>query len=470
MLKISSIIFVIVALLTLVKAQDRAECDCRFDVFFAEYFCTCKNVAVFNNSYSLALKINHDGSLNNSDVTHVEYEQSTIQTNSRLLWTLFDNLSDFRLIRVGLENLTSFDECVKLQRIEIIGNKFSTISSGIFKKCSNLNSLLLYSNSIQEVKDAAFDGLASLKILDLSSNSIHEISRATFKSLSSLQYLNLDENQIEFIPDGAFDNHDQLLYLTMRSNKIAEIHPFSLQGALSLLALLLQNNKLTSIHPYTFRDLETLDSLSLSNNRIRKLDNFLGKSRNVTSIDLTGNQIDSIHPLFFRNISSVHLQIENNICVDMNFASLNGSSAESLPELQKCFENYNATTAPADNAKRCKFYRHEVLGYTCELTVEWHQLRWKREFSNYWLSPQWIARRSRHNSHLCQFKFEKDSGWNCAKVSISRKSYRKECQPESSRQRNHQKLWWLEERRSERQQNIKLEWRSFRRMRESEFD
>lgn len=229
MLKISSTIFVLVALLTLVEAEDSATCDCHFDVFFAEYFCTCKNVTVFNNSYSLVLKINHDGSLNNSDVTNVEYEQSTIQTNSRLLWVLFDNLRDFRLTRVGLKNLTSFDECAKFQRIEIIGNEFSTISSGIFKNCINLSSLLLYSNSIQKVADAAFDGLANLTILDLSSNSVHEISRATFKSLSSLQYLNLDENQIEIIPDKAFENHDQLLYLTMRSNKIAEIHPFSLQ-------------------------------------------------------------------------------------------------------------------------------------------------------------------------------------------------------------------------------------------------
>lgn len=113
-----------------------------------------------------------------------------------------------------------------LQKLNIYGNKITTIPSYAFKSLSNLTNLAVAQGTINSIEDNAFVGLDNLRFLDLTQGHLSgKITNLTFNGLASLQGLSLDINNVSKIEAGAFYPMKNLQELGLSENKLMTIEP-----------------------------------------------------------------------------------------------------------------------------------------------------------------------------------------------------------------------------------------------------
>jgi Leucine-rich repeat (LRR) protein len=106
----------------------------------------------------------------------------------------FEHLIELCLIKVDLFRIDSksFSGLSKLERLELSGNKLSTVPDGTFDFLENLKELELNSNRIVRIQPNLFVKLNKLLELNLSYNPIVEVfCDLTFSGLNNLEELNL---------------------------------------------------------------------------------------------------------------------------------------------------------------------------------------------------------------------------------------------------------------------------------------
>lgn len=96
-------------------------------------------------------------------------------------------------------NLCDCLRCLKLKKLEIIGNQIQLLTDKDFMSVFGTQKLLLRGNQIRRIDTDTFKPFnTSLLELDLSSNKITSIN-GSVKYLSNLRMLNLSYNSIEVI-------------------------------------------------------------------------------------------------------------------------------------------------------------------------------------------------------------------------------------------------------------------------------
>lgn len=183
---------------------------------------------------------------------------------SSIFLTLKSNISHLYANHVNISELRriSFAFGLKLQVVNLSGNKIEGIRETVFYDAPNLENLDLSDNQISEFSSVAFEKLNSLKILDLSQNQITSVPFELFQPLNSIVYLNLRYNRIQ-IKFGIFPDYVKTLDLSY--NHIDIHHKFKIFSLLNNLeTLLLHGNRIESIHFSIFES--NLRFIGLSDN------------------------------------------------------------------------------------------------------------------------------------------------------------------------------------------------------------
>ncbi|OQR71391.1 protein slit-like [Tropilaelaps mercedesae] len=91
-----------------------------------------------------------------------------------------------------------------LRKLDLTGNKISTIDPYAFEGLKDLSILALYRNNIRELPSGVFNGLSSLQMLLLNRNKLWCIHKDTFRDLRNLNVLSLYDNSIESLANATF--------------------------------------------------------------------------------------------------------------------------------------------------------------------------------------------------------------------------------------------------------------------------
>lgn len=112
------------------------------------------------------------------------------------------NLENLQLKNVNLTNgkfPKSFENCTKLQSIELSNNNLSTIKSDDLKSLSTLTKLSIENAQLNSIDQDSFTSLSkTLQSLSLLSNSLN--SAEFFPTLPNLHSINFDQNKFQQLP------------------------------------------------------------------------------------------------------------------------------------------------------------------------------------------------------------------------------------------------------------------------------
>ncbi len=272
------------------------------------------------------------------------------------------DLKDFVAISSNI-----FNDCEKLEMLEIRSDSLTDLPDGLFKNQINLRSLELEGKNLK-LRVSSFEGLKnltqlslwsmdlshteenffqSLKIrrLDYEGNPNHEL---TFVDLPNVESINLSNNKIVELPANAFKGCPRLTFLYLDSNPIKALRGDEFVQLSGLKALFLWNTYLASIAPTTFHPLTSLERLYLSqsfagqNNIISK--ELFMYSINLRQLELSHNNIEAIHPEAFNNLNNLtRLELRGNKCVDENISSPSGEVLNMTlvkKKLKRCFKYF----------------------------------------------------------------------------------------------------------------------------------
>lgn len=156
----------------------------------------------------------------------------------------------------------------------------------------NVKKLFLTQGQLGKIPEGLWN-LKSLIELDLSSNKIEDIS-PQIRKLKNLQYLTLWHNSLESIPKG-LDELDNLTTLNLSENNIKSIQ--GIGEIKNLQELSLSYNKIDNIDQ-TIGNLTKLKMLQLENNLITQIHPKLWSNKNLTKVDLQGNENLNLQKLF----------------------------------------------------------------------------------------------------------------------------------------------------------------------------
>lgn len=277
----------------------------------------------------------------------MENPDKEVVKNDQELWNL-KNLEYLSLTEVEMknDNITGVNELKKLKILELRAMKLPENFSLSNKKIENVT--ITYSN----LKNFSFlKSCQQVNKVELTDNQINDIS--DIAELKNIEYLTLLGNEIVDI--SALDNLKNLKRLFVNSNKIVNIS--ILKNLKKLEYLSIGNNPLESVS--VLRELENISGLEMSElGTISNLVNDVGSCKNLTLLNLSGNEIVDIRELG----DLVHLKelsLDDNEISDIsplaNMAELdilslennqieNLSSLENLKNLTMLDLDYNMIT------------------------------------------------------------------------------------------------------------------------------
>ncbi|XP_066510360.1 leucine-rich repeat-containing G-protein coupled receptor 4-like [Hoplias malabaricus] len=137
----------------------------------------------------------------------------------------FQNLSDLHSLMLrGASLVQDFPSLIgtgNLESLTFTGTKISAISEDLCEDLSVLRTLDLSYNEIEELP--SFQGCVRLQDITLQHNQIQQIDRDTFQGLTNLRVLDLSRNQIKFIHRDAFLSLSALTNLDLSMNSLASV-------------------------------------------------------------------------------------------------------------------------------------------------------------------------------------------------------------------------------------------------------
>ncbi|XP_035376974.1 leucine-rich repeat-containing G-protein coupled receptor 4 isoform X2 [Electrophorus electricus] len=150
----------------------------------------------------------------------------------------FQNLSDLHALMLRGANMVqdfpSLTGTGNLESLTLTGTKIRVIPADMCEDLSVLRTLDLSYNEIEELP--SFQGCMRLQDITLQHNNIQQIDHHTFQGLTSLRVLDLSRNQLRFIYHDAFLSLSALTNLDLSANSLASV-PTAGLSALSQLKL-----------------------------------------------------------------------------------------------------------------------------------------------------------------------------------------------------------------------------------------
>jgi Leucine-rich repeat (LRR) protein len=126
-------------------------------------------------------------------------------------------------ISLPTEMFHSFSKINNIDRLNLVGNKFSMINGSIFKRLKGLYRLKIQGNRISEIN---LSGLSYLSYLNLAHNDLVEVPKLCDNEseslLPSLKMVRLDDNKIKYLT--LFKCLPKLQSLTLSNNRTVTIH------------------------------------------------------------------------------------------------------------------------------------------------------------------------------------------------------------------------------------------------------
>ncbi|XP_035385909.1 leucine-rich repeat-containing protein 4B [Electrophorus electricus] len=104
------------------------------------------------------------------------------------------NLRYLNLGMCGLKDIPNLTPLVRLEELELSGNRLEIIRPGSFQGLESLRKLWLMHSQMSVIERNAFDDLKSLEELNLSHNSLHSLPHDLFTPLQKLERVHLNHN------------------------------------------------------------------------------------------------------------------------------------------------------------------------------------------------------------------------------------------------------------------------------------
>uniref|UniRef100_G3PJP8 Leucine rich repeat containing 4Ba n=1 Tax=Gasterosteus aculeatus TaxID=69293 RepID=G3PJP8_GASAC len=104
------------------------------------------------------------------------------------------NLRYLNLGMCGLKDIPKLTALVRLEELELSGNRLEIIRPGSFQGLVSLRKLWLMHSQVSVIERNAFDDLKSLEELNLSHNSLHSLPHDLFTPLHQLERVHLNHN------------------------------------------------------------------------------------------------------------------------------------------------------------------------------------------------------------------------------------------------------------------------------------
>jgi Leucine-rich repeat (LRR) protein len=125
---------------------------------------------------------------------------------------------------LGLTTLLPCGISSKIQQLEISGNNFTTLTTGMFQGgFEAVLNLYAYSSMVTEIEDGAFSGLPNMISLSLANNYLTSLSVDAFSGIEQLQSLALYENLLTEIQADVLALFPALTTLGLEGNDISVI-------------------------------------------------------------------------------------------------------------------------------------------------------------------------------------------------------------------------------------------------------
>ena len=300
------------------------------------------------------LEISHEPDLDVNEVKGLL--DSMPKTYLRVLFLQYNEW-----ISLPTEMFHSFSKINNIDRLNLVGNKFSMINGSIFKRLKGLYRLKIEGNRISEIN---LSGLSYLSYLNLAHNDLVEVPKlcnnenesllpllktlrldynkikhlTLFKCLPKLQSLTLSNNRIVTIHENCFKSLSNLkeLYLYKAGNPISKIEDGAFSSdsmeTLTLRELHFRFDKLsTRSVQQVFAKCENLRYLDISNNyfpgdmtMLRLL--FIGL-KNITTLIMQATGIFGLPPDLFSNFQNLENLIlrDNKIYIWKNGRTIFGN-------------------------------------------------------------------------------------------------------------------------------------------------
>ncbi|XP_052002306.1 leucine-rich repeat-containing G-protein coupled receptor 4 isoform X1 [Xyrauchen texanus] len=139
--------------------------------------------------------------------------------------TAFQNLSDLHSIMLRgasmMQDFPSLTGTGNLESLTLTGTKIQSIPADLCEDLIVLHTLDLSYNEIEDLP--SFQDCVRLQDISLQQNQIQQIDRSTFRSMTSLRVLDLSRNRIQFIHRDAFLSLSALTNLDLSLNSLASI-------------------------------------------------------------------------------------------------------------------------------------------------------------------------------------------------------------------------------------------------------
>lgn len=214
----------------------------------------------------------------------------------------------------------SFHTLENLQELKISHNPLRNAFTSLLNPLTSLEYLDMSYCNLRHVKNETFSKMTMLKKLILSGNKLHTLERGLFTNLTRLESLELDNCDLTTpINSNVFKDrpYNSIVELKLRGNplSITKNRPI-LPRQLSKLEILdFSNCNVTNFPTESFTNTRNLTSLNLSGNKISSLDGlaFLKKLSLLERLDLSNNNLSTINPRIFRSNKRLsHLNLIGN--------------------------------------------------------------------------------------------------------------------------------------------------------------
>ncbi|XP_062078148.1 putative receptor-like protein kinase At3g47110 [Humulus lupulus] len=252
---------------------------------------------------------------------HGEIPNSIGQLKSLTLLNLSSNL-------ITDEIPTQIGELKELQELCLADNKLSGAIPRSLGELKKLNSIDLSGNSLHGYVPSSFENFQSLLSMDLSNNKLNGSIPKECLNLPSLStVLNLSRNLLSGPLPQEVEKLENVVAIDLSHNLLSGEIPNSIKSCKSLENLLMSNNRFVGPVPKGLAEVKGLEMLDLSSNQLSgSIPIDLQNLRGLKLLNLSFNDLEGVVPKdgVFKNLSSVHLEGNKNIC--LKFPCLNSRS------------------------------------------------------------------------------------------------------------------------------------------------
>lgn len=185
-----------------------------------EYICRTKYVSACQPNMKLVgVGGNHLKGKSFRDVTAIEISDSLFHFSN----DLFHHLPSIWRIKVTNSGLSTLEPKLSsnlLMKLEIEGNQFSEVPSGVFTHVRQISNVLLDNNQIEKLNVDSFAGLSSLSSLSLDRNKISDLPFGMFNELESLTHFSVKNNRLTALDGELFRMNIRLSIVVFDDNNI----------------------------------------------------------------------------------------------------------------------------------------------------------------------------------------------------------------------------------------------------------